>query len=418
MGLSACGGGGGTDTTSEINTDTNIGGIDEVNQGSSSPENEAPKINNLGVYINDNTELLTFNESTLPVNDEYDGLIWSRDKYDTSVLRNCAKAHLLNGSCYLSNLPSIGDERSTASVSVSDIMAHVVTSEEWMLDNFEAYLNSLDEEVLQAFSPVTVIIATDKSSGTIKYVNGMLELDSRHLWLDFANKIEPLSEDDTSDNLFQYSVSYVKDSTNLESPSTDADRTLEEVSPFFSSTLFWGLGALNNAYRVSYGNVINPSYLSHRYFIDSSSAGKFGRLDLNFELRYPLSSEALKNVAQFTYTGADVDVSSYTAEELVNTMKADNADDLSSYISTQNRVGNLFMAVLLDRYLDVQLRIYFADNPYVDSSSFFWGQDNRIADPTIKEMAKDTVELFMPLVDFDDYFEDMAPPVELTISLP
>lgn len=295
--------------------------------------------------------------------------------------------------CTTQELPFIG--QLTLDPGIADVMARVITSDEWMALNFQSVIQQWPQESLQLFRSVTAIVIDSGINPSFYSVaKSAIYLNPNDLWIR-GNELASIeiTEDYRASygielsyqTFFRYVDQFDQNLWYFYPTDFTGNREAEEILYQASATLFHELAHANDFY--GYDDLAEqapdnryPEQLL-REIISSDTLDQF----------YPLQSQALIDLAQTLYVGGDSssDTQDFTALEIGLYLEQDLANDVYAYSNRREDFAILFEEFAMAYFLDARRELTFvdlpADGPNCDNLTIAWGQIGRIADPLLRE---------------------------------
>jgi hypothetical protein len=386
----------------------------------------------LGVTDTDDVQVLVEN-SPLPASDAlFAGLHVSRvHAYKATspyaaVLASCTYDAKLawhgannNTLCKASTLPLLEQEASGGVPTVAQVMDRVVVSHDYMGANFEQFLLNQDTngDFRRLLASTTAIVIGAHVRPSFYYVvTGAIYLDAANLWLTPEQR-------DVIDEFADYRLAFDKDlaftglwryvlANQYANPGIPANMRVTRSM----GTLTYGLGDLMYHELGHASDFFPPGTrnLTASASIYDNATGRIGAGALPSDLlavQYPLTSSAMKGLAQVKFFGATADATqrSYTPTQVGDFFRVDVATDEYNYSASpagshsREDLAMLFEEFMMSWRYGVQRDVGFTNkfvNGMTGSDLFVaWGERGRIADPTVKPRIKLVLQQIAPWVD-------------------
>ncbi|MFQ6372370.1 PKD domain-containing protein [Shewanella sp. YIC-542] len=366
-----------------------------------------------GVSQSDDVNLLITNEAT--INSAYFDTPVARthsyrqDSPWADVLQPCVYSNQLRSSCTLSALPLIGQETADNHIDKAAIMNRVLVSHDWMGQNFEAFLDTLDthSDFAKLLQSVTaIVISYDVRPSFYWVVTGAIYLDPEDLWLsaserDTINEAPDYRSAYGEDLQFLVPWRYVKNNdyaSVYRNPVLRQSRTLTELAPDLASLLYHELAHANDYFpRSIHGSLSGPTLLDD--YSRRSSAKALGSDQLSNQL--PLQSAEMQALASVRFHGSSASAvqKAYLPDDVAGFFSPDSANDFYNYSTSREDAAMLFEEAMMSYRLGIQRDVAITDKPAQVSASTVtvsWGQRGRIAKDSIQPRAAMIIDYIMP----------------------
>ena len=382
-----------------------------------------------GQTVTDDVHILVTNEANItspyfdtPLARTY---AYKSNSVYSDQISKCTYSNTLNNSCSISQLPLIGQQTTTPTI--SDIMDRVVVSHDWMGRNFELFLQQQDPHgdfitLLQSVS--AIVISYDIRPSFYWVVTGAIYLDPENLWLtpserDSINEAPDYRSDFGNDLQFLMPWRYVKNNQYAYSSypyENRSNRTIEDFTPRLASLLYHELAHANDFFpRSVHADIQGPTLLDDFYKRTNNKALISDQLS-NLS---PLQSSEMYGLANVSFKGeiANATQKSYVPSDVTSFFKPDHASDYYAYSSTREDVAMLFEEALMSHRYTILRDVAVTDAPENASGSTItvnWGQRGRIGESTIKPRAEFVITEILPEVDSANLINNLPAPLALT----
>jgi len=315
-----------------------------------------------------------------------------------------------NRSCTLTLLPLIGQETTTPSV--DHIMARVVTSHDWMADNFRQVLNRLPLNVRRLMRSITgIVIKHDIRPSYYWSQKGAIYIDPHLLWLTQAQKADIDTNPDFRNDFgkdLQYITPwrYVKNNDYAvyyyPLDSTE-QRTLDDITPALAVLLFHELTHAADVFPVSSHAGLNKN----QRIVDLANARTSQYLSRQANQNYPLSSQPMHGLAEVLFQGrtATQQERGFTPQQVGDHFAGDVAVDDYNYSTQFEDLAMLMEELFMDFHFDIERDFAMTDK--TDDLIVAYGTRHRIAEPSIKEKAASVLAQLLPEEDFSAYLASL-----------
>jgi hypothetical protein len=355
---------------------------------------------------------VSFLEVTTPLH-PYDGFA----AY-AGVLDDCVYQGKREESCTLLRLPPIG--LSQPRPSVDDIMSRVLVSHDWMGTRFREVLESLPEELLLLFRPLTaVVISTDVRPSFYWGATGAIYLDSANLWLTAEEQRTVTTRPDFrsgfDDELaFSMPWRYVVGTRYAyrARPRPGAVRSFEDVRLRMARLLYHELGHANDYLTPARLSGLSPYQTFQRTF----------SADVQTELyqRLPLRSTLMFDVAQVAFAGRSATPAQKALgpARIAQEFAGDGATDFYNFSTHAEDVAMVFEELMMAVTLGVDRDVAVTPRPAVAQPTgadyiVVWGQRNRVADAQVRERARLVAHRLLPEAFLDAAIDALPPPRQM-----
>ncbi|QUN04455.1 hypothetical protein KDN34_09160 [Shewanella yunxiaonensis] len=383
-----------------------------------------------GVEMADDVSLLVTNEAsitstyfTTPVARTH---LYRENSPWREVLQNCVYSNQLGDSCSLTTLPLIGQETTENDADKEAIMNRVLVSHDWMGENFEAFLNTLDSQsdfakLLQ--SVTAIVISYDVRPSFYWVVTGAIYLDPEDLWLtavqrDTINEAPDYRSAYGEDLQFLVPWRYVKDNdyaSIYRDRALRQSRTLAELEPDLASLLYHELAHANDYFpRSIHSSLTGPTLLDD--YSKRSNNQALGSDQL--AVLYPLQSAEMMSLAGVRFLGdtATATEKAYVPSDVSGFFSPDRANDFYNYSTSREDAAMLFEETMMSYRLGIQRDVAITDKPAVISASTVtvdWGERGRVADADIQPRAAMIINYLMPELDGSAIAASLPTPVSM-----
>lgn len=315
---------------------------------------------------------------------------------------NAARAQ----SCTLAQLPFIG--ASTATVTVDDVMARVVTSRPWMAQRLRELLQTLPPDLLQMMKPVTAIVVGSKVRPSFYWLaTGALYIDPQYLW----TMPEELAEvDKTPDYRTDFGQTlqfatlwrYVKDNHrayNSYSFYETTPRSIDDIKIQFATLIVHELAHAGDFAPPR----LRASLPTDKPLLDVLNQVADQRISTRLYLTNPLRSTVLKELGETLFwTGKPTaQQQALTATDVSLEFSADRASDDYAYASQYEDAAMLAEEALMRLYYGVSRDIAVTPKPTLQDPTaadyiVTWGTRGRIGQEGVKQAAAQVVGELLP----------------------
>jgi hypothetical protein len=323
-----------------------------------------------------------------------------------AVLADCVFNAARAQSCTLAQLPFIG--ASTATVTVDDVMARVVTSRPWMAQRLRELLQTLPPDLLQMMKPVTAIVVGSKVRPSFYWVaTGALYIDPQYLW---TTPEELANVDKTPDYRTDFGQTlqfttlwrYVKDNDyayDWYPLNYTGTRSIDDTKVAFAALI---VHELTHA-----GDFAPPRLLAGlptgKPLLDVLNQVADQRISSRLYLTNPLRSTVLKELGEALFrTGRPTtQQQALTATDVSLEFSADRASDDYAYASQYEDAAMLAEEALMRVYYGVSRDIAVTPKPTVQNPTsadyiVTWGMRGRIGQEGVKQAAAQVVGELLP----------------------
>jgi len=368
----------------------------------------------------------TASQATPVINNNIPEYLYAYDKSSrySSIIEDCVLAETRLDACYLSDLPLIGQHKTT--ISRADVAERLVISHDWMGERFMALLDELPDEIVQMFGALSaVVIAYDIRPSYYWRLTNTIYLDPADLWLTneekatiavdpdyrsgFGNSLQFISTWDYMDGRYLAWDYYPLDGTE--------ERTLQDIIAPNAQLILHELSHANDVFPPALWSSIDHSKKPDLAAQDIINDWASTRLDAF----YPLRSDLLYRVADVLFYGEDPDeeILDLSASTLGIEFSSDSANDDYNYASIREDVAMLFEEAMMwhlfsmDRvnaYLDVPS----VDDPICDDYLTGWGQRARISQPSLAPRLRMVIEHILPSANVDEIIDGLPTTIEFT----
>lgn len=365
--------------------------------------------NNGNTYI-DTVSILVENKTNIASNAYFDERVanvypYMSDSPYAASLVDCTYSNSLSSSCKLSKLPLIAHDSLTPTV--DDIMDRVVVSHPWMGDRFKAFLEQNDphddfKRLLRATT--AVVISYDIRPAFYWAATGAIYLDPDYLWLTAAERDTINQAPDYRSSFgeslqFEMLWRYIKDNDYASSYSPINARLSRQQS----DTLY-DLGYLMY-HELAHANDFLPNSLWSQ--LDSDMRVLDAALDQNtqsdiLDIRYPLSSQVMKDLAQARYRDnmTSPTQEAYLPADIQTLFEPDGAVYFYSYSSIREDYAMLFEELMMYTRYGISRDIAITNNPPSGASGsdyiIHWGQRGRAGEQHIRDRMIFATERVLP----------------------
>lgn len=294
-----------------------------------------------------------------------------------------------NDYCSLKDLTYIGQDSSRPSLET--IRSRIHASQPWMEQRFMEFLEDMPPATLSLMKSITgVVINKDVRPSHFNALTGAMYVDPGHLWLT-AEELASVSTD--ADYREEYAAQfefthiwrYVKDNQHYAPASNSVQsRSRTQVFGEFASLLFHELAHANDFVSSSTLASLDETYAPYDVVVQY--------VPLSYELsqEYPLTSTQLHDLGQVFFQGAEATdaLKSLSGEEVGNLFYFDQANDFYSYSHGAEDLAMLFEEFMMRTYFDVQRDVAFVEIPEAatdcDQVKIAWGQRDRILNTAVR----------------------------------
>ncbi len=317
------------------------------------------------------------------------------------VLLSCTTFKTIEESCYLSELPFIGNGLKVPTI--DEVMDRVIVQEPWMGERFEQVLSRAPEDVLWLLSSVTHIeLAGDKPGDFYRTWAGGIKFSAQPLWLSEEERLT-LDFSDVADNRFAthlnfrhpWSNNHQGDAYDEFNRSTatrrwNGERDFDRIFLSFMDGLY---------HELSHAAVyVNPIRL-----VDIDSSRRVHEVtypvqgpDIRISLRnlYPLKLDRMRVLSDSYYAASSLPdaLKGIGTDEVVQAFSEDGAMELYSYFSDSEDVATLFQATMMKYHYGASKTVGFANKPTgrvtCESVILKWGVHDRLANPVVAQRAQ------------------------------
>lgn len=330
--------------------------------------------------------------------------------YETSGVKQrdlvaCAFAVTFSDLCNLGTLPLIGMD--TSSPTIADIMARLVTSDDWIAQRFEQVLSIMPEDIISLFRGVTVIsIGREIRPSFYNSAIGSLNLDADFFWL-LPSEQETVSTDPDFRAEFANQVNfahlwrYVEDGRDAyEAYYVFSDlgwRELSDIELPVANLLLHELAHANDFVPLEVMQSLPRNASLAELIIPTVS-------DQLQQLR-PLSSDVLAGLASVLYFGvsATPTEANYTATQVGQIFAPDPVAHLYGYSNQYEDLAMLFDEAMMYLLYGVRRDVAFTTVPGSNAADrscnayrIGWGMRGRITAENVLPGAKFVVEKLLP----------------------
>ncbi|MDQ2070248.1 hypothetical protein [Natronospira bacteriovora] len=347
-------------------------------------------------------------------------LPYREDSPYAHVLGPCMMIRDAAESCTPSRLPPLGYPDGQVP-DVDTVMQRVLVSHDWMGAHFEAFLESMPEDMLHLLRSVTAItISADVRPAYYSAWRGAIFIDPNYLWLTHEQRQQiDLSPDYRSDFgadlQFVFPWRYVRDNDYA---FDFIPVSVEEVNPRELDDIRLSLARLmyhELAHAVDYlrpGRLSIPPDLPIAYWTAPTVSDHLSSL-------YPLLSQTMHRLAGVRYLGWDSNAEerALLPEDVAPLFADDRATHFYSYTTQREDQAMLFEAIMSLYHFDMPMDVAITARPESGMSNddlvVVWGQRNRLAETSIRPRAESILAVMLPEFDFSEWLDDLPPPVSL-----
>jgi len=363
-------------------------------------ELEVSASDNSGNSYSDTVSILVENKTNIANNAYFDERLanvypYQADSPYAGSLVDCTYSNSLTSSCTLSKLPLIAHDSLTPTV--DEIMDRVVVSHPWMGDRFKAFLEQNDphddfKRLLRATT--AVVISYDIRPAFYWAATGAIYLDPDYLWLTAAERDTINQAPDYRSSFgeslqFEMLWRYVKDN--------DYASSYFPINARFSrqqSDTLYDLGYLLY-HELAHANDYLPNSLWSQ-LTNSNDRILDAALDQSIQsdildIRYPLSSQVMKDLAQARYRDnvTSPTQEAYLPADIQSLFEPDGAVYFYSYSSLREDYAMLFEELMMYSRYGISRDIAITNNPPSGASGndyiIQWGQRGRAAEQQIRD---------------------------------
>lgn len=337
----------------------------------------------------------------------------------------CAFAVTFEDLCTFQTLPLIGME--TSNPDVDDIMARLVTSDDWIANRFEQVLSILPADILLLFRSVTVItIGTEIRPSYYSPAIGSINLDADYFWLELSELGTVSTEPDfrlefAREVNFEDRWRYVEGDFNIYWPIFDSyetgSRQLEDIEMPVAALLLHELAHATDEVRPESIATLRPNWT----MLDLTAP----RISDDLQRLRPLTSDTLAGLASVLYFGvsATPEQANYTAAQVGTFFAPEPASDLYGYADQYEYLAMLFeeamMAILYGVQRDIAFTTVPADNvtnPPCSAYRVGWGMRGRITAPQVLPGAMFAVDALLPGKNYSAQLDQLPEPILMDTS--
>jgi len=365
----------------------------------------------------DTVSILVENKTNIASNAYFDERVanvypYKADSPYANNLVDCTYSNTLSSSCTLSTLPLIAQD--SLNPSIDEIMDRVIVSHPWMGDRFKAFLEQNDphndfKRLLRATT--AVVISYDIRPSFYWAATGAIYLDPDYLWLtaaerDTINQAADYRSSFGESLQFEMIWRYVKDN-DYSSSYIPINARLSRLQ----SDILYDLGYLMY-HELAHANDYLPNSLWSQ--LDNSSDRILdAALDQNtqsdiLDIRYPLSSQVMKDLAQARYRDnfTSPTQEAYLPADIQALFEPDGAVYFYSYSSIREDYAMLFEELMMYTRYGILRDIAITNNPPAGASGsdyiIHWGQRGRVGEQHIRDRIIFATQRVLPEFDAID----------------
>lgn len=351
----------------------------------------------------------------------------SSSPYSDNIVE-CVRAYQTDESCYLDALPPIS--RTSAPITVDQIMSRLVVSHDWMAVRFRQVLeeSNTPQAALDLFAPLTaVVISYDIIPAFYTLETGAIYLDPRYLWTTpeeyhtIASKEDYRSgfDDELSILTYHWYEDRAGFSISLDgTPETPVNRTVSAVSQNIMRLLFHELAHANDFLPPDERIAIELPAGETTYYDAVNNAYRADQLVQQQLIQ--LNDSTLLSLAQVMYDGetASSELKAISASTVGNLFEMEGANDHYAYSTPAEDVAMLLEETLMSYTYEAKRSVLFLDkiNPALEADcrgyEIGWGQQGRIADDLVRPRAKQVISAMLPSLasDIHSHLDSLAAP--------
>jgi hypothetical protein len=329
--------------------------------------------------------------------------------------------------CPLATLPYLHQTTAGAVPTVSQIMARVAVSHDWMGQVFEEFLTTqANDDLKRLFNGVTAVVIGAQVRPSFYYaLTGAIYLDADNFWLtaeqrDVINETPDFRSDFDRDLIYSSAWRYTENNASIFVSFSPTQR-LSRSQSYLLAEAGWLLyhelahasdflpparrGMLDNA-LTPWGNV-GPWY----------SAGNVLPSD-QLALSFPLQSAEMRALAQVKFQGVTAtDVQkTYTPDIVASFFSSDRATDEYNYSTTREDAAMVFEEFMMFRNHGWRRDMAITDKitPTTTSQTLIvrWGQRGRVGTTSVKPRAELVVGQMAPWVPLADV-QNLPAPIQM-----
>lgn len=336
------------------------------------------------------------------------------------VLQACVYSNQLTESCTLGTLPELAQDSNGQTPTIKQVMDRVLVSHDWMGERFEQYLMAYDnhDDFKNLLRATTAIVLSYDIRPSFYYgYTGAIYLDPNDLWLtpeerDTINEAPDYRSDFANELQFIMPWRYVENNEYVSFYYTVNDRysrPLSDIKYDLAHLLYHELGHANDYFPPAEWNTYPDSYTFERAVVSKR------QISTDLDTQYPLVSQEMFDLAAARFKGQTVSTTqkNYTAQDVGEFYKSDDANDFYNYTSEREDLSMLFEELMMALRFDIQRdSAVISDDKYIVS----FGQRGRIAEPNIIPRAKYVTSRLLPEVDLQ-LTDNLLAPINMTPGL-
>ena len=337
---------------------------------------------------------------------------YNADSPYANALQRCVYSNSLSSACTLSELPLLAQQ--TLNPTIDDVMDRVLVSHPWMGERFKQFLQTQDphndfKQLLRATT--AVVISYDIRPSFYWAATGAIYLDAESFWLtpqerDTINESPDYRSAFGNDLQFSIPWRYVINNDyafGYYPVRVRQNRPIESLIYPLGFLLYHELAHANDFFPpTSWSNLDSDDRVL------DAAVEKRNPVSDSLASLYPLNSQALKDLAQVRFAGADSSAAQQALlpDDVTPMFEPDGSVHFYGHFTDREDFAMMFEELMMQQRYGVYRDVAVTNNPNHandNSNSYIvaWGQRGRLAQPQITERLRFTTRAILPDFDVD-----------------